>query len=117
MRKAMRTPYTSRKEMGKDLPPFDSSRSDYTAFELQLYTDQMLREDRLNNPTGPQVIFQEHIEPDWRREVLADIGTVDEAVTKAQSKDGHTLYNRRHPQGRKVNSKEQRSTNGASYFR
>lgn len=116
-RTAMRTPYTLRKEFEKELPPFDPSRKDYTARELELYANQLLRTDREENPTGPRILFQEHIEPDWRREVNAKEGVVDAAITRAQSKDGQTMYNRQHPEGRRVNSEQQRKTNGASYYR
>lgn len=117
MPRMSRTPYTSRKEFEKELPPFDPSRSDYTERELELYTNQLLRADRLNNPDGPRILFQEHIEPDWRREVLATEGVVDQAITNSLSPDGQNIYNRTHPQGRKVNSEEQRRRNGASFFR
>jgi hypothetical protein len=82
-----------------------------------MYANVMLREDRLDNPDGPRILFQEHIEPDWRREVLAKSGTIDDEVTKSLSKDGQMMYNRQHPQGRRVNSEAQRKTNGASYYR
>jgi hypothetical protein len=113
----MRTPYTYRKEFEKELPPFDPARKDYTARELELYANQMLREDRVENPTGPRILFQEHIEPDWRREVLNPAGSVDATITNSLSKDGQTMYNRQHPQGRRVNSEQQRKINGASYYR
>jgi hypothetical protein len=38
MRTAMRTPYTSRKEFEKELPPFDPTRKDYSERELELCT-------------------------------------------------------------------------------
>ena len=117
MRMATRTPYTSRKEFEKELPPFDPTRTDYTERELELYTNAMLREDLAARPDAPKIVFQEHIEPKWRREVLAKSGTVDDEITKSLSRDGQMMYNRQHPQGRKVNSKEQRDRNGASYYR
>lgn len=114
---AQRTPYTTRKEFEKDLPEFDPTRTDYTDRELELYSNSLLRLDKDANPDGPQIIFQEHIEPKWRREVLANSGTVDDEVTKSLSRDGQMMYNRTHPQGRKVNSEEQRKKNGASWYR
>lgn len=117
MRPRMRTPYSFRKEFTKNLPEFDPSRTDYSQRELELYSDALMWQDRDDHPQGPRILMQEHIEPDWRREVHAAIGTVDEEITKAKSKDGQTMYNRRHPEGRKVNSKQQRKVNGASYFR
>lgn len=114
----MRTPYTSRKDFEKDLPPFDESKvGDYTAKELEAYANQMLRSDIAENKDGPRVLFQEHIEPKWRKEVRSESGTVDDAVTNAMSRDGQRMYNRTHPAGRKVNSAEARKRHGASYYR
>jgi hypothetical protein len=115
MRTMSRTPYTYRKEMISELAPFDPDRKDYTERELALYADALLRE------AGPSeeapVLFQEHIEPRWRKEVRVESGTPDQAITNSLSADGQTMYNRQHPQGRKVNSSEQRSKNRASYYR
>lgn len=115
----MRTPYTARKEALAELPPFDPTRRDYTDRELAMYADLMLR-DCEADPTAP-ILFQEHIEPRWRKEVNvtdpAAKGTPDAVITRSQSPDGQTMFNRQHPQGRKVNSKEQRGKNGASYYR
>ena len=98
-----------------DLPPFDPTRTDYSDYELSLYTDQMLREGGATDEC--QFLFQEHIEPRWRKEVATTEGTPDAAITYGLSPDGQTMYNRQHPQGRKVNSDQQRSRNGASYYR
>jgi hypothetical protein len=73
--------------------------------------------DAGTNDTDAPILFQEHIEPRWRKEVNPATGTPDEAITHAQSKDGQTMYNRQHPEGRKVNSEHQRRENGASYYR
>jgi hypothetical protein len=110
-----RTPYTFRKEALAELPPFDPSRKDYTERELAMYTDLMLRE--AGSSEDAPFLFQEHIEPRWRKEVKTENGTPDPAISNANSPDGQTMYNRQHPQGRKVNSKEQRTSNGASYYR
>jgi hypothetical protein len=112
----MRTPYTHRKEALADLEPFNPDRKDYTDRELSMYADQFLRDAGYNDTDAP-ILFQEHIEPRWRKEVRVESGTPDESITHALSKDGQTMYNRQHPQGRKVNSKQQRETNGASYYR
>ena len=90
---------------------------DYTAKELEAYANQMLRSDIAENKDGPRVLFQEHIEPKWRKEVRSESGTVDDAVTNAMSRDGQRMYNRTHPAGRKVNSAEARKRHGASYYR
>jgi hypothetical protein len=111
----VRTPYTSRKDALEELGEFDPTRTDYTERELNMYADKMLRE------VGPtedcQFLFQEHIEPRWRKEVRVESGTPDASVTNSLSPDGQTMYNRQHPQGRKVNSDSQRKVHGASYYR
>jgi len=114
-RTGMRTPYTYRKEALQELQPFDPTRSDYSERELAMYADLMLREGG-STPDAP-ILFQEHIEPRWRKEVTVSEGTPDRAITNSLSADGQTMFNRQHPQGRKVNSETQRKTNGASYYR
>jgi hypothetical protein len=110
-----RTPYTYKKDLWKELPPFDPAQ-DYTAKELELYANAMLSDTK--GDEGPRILFQENIEQrDWRREVYANSGTVDDEITKAISRDGQMMYNRQHPQGRRVNSEQQRKVNGASYYR
>lgn len=111
------TSYTVKKEFEKDIEPFDPSRKDYTARELEIYSNILLREDLANRPNAPKIVFQEHIEPKWRRESLNISGVTDETLTNALSPDGQRMYNRTHPEGRKVNSEIQRKTNGASFYR
>jgi hypothetical protein len=116
----LRTPYSFRKDALAELPEFDPNRTDYTERELAMYSDMLLRaadKDFNDAHEDCPVLFQEHIEPRWRKEVPVASGTPDATITRSLSKDGHTMYNRQHPQGRKVNSKEQRRDNGASYFR
>jgi hypothetical protein len=115
MRTAMRTPYTFRKEAISELEPFDASRKDYSERELALYADALLREAGASEEAP--ILFQEHIEPRWRKEVRVESGTPDQTITNSLSADGQTMFNRQHPQGRKVNSEQQRKTNGASYYR
>lgn len=111
----MRTPYSFRKEALLELPPFDPTRTDYTERELAMYSDVLLRE--AGSDEECPFLFQEHIEPRWRKEVKVESGTPDAALTRSLSKDGQTMFNRQHPEGRKVNSEQQRKTNGASYYR
>jgi len=60
----MRTPYTSRKDYEKELPPFDESKvHEYSARELEAYANMMLRADIAEKKDGPRVLMQEHIEP------------------------------------------------------
>lgn len=56
------------------------------------------------------ILFEEHLQQRRRREIYNTQGVPD-----PQIKSG--IYNRIHPQGRKVNSAEQRKKNGASFYR
>jgi hypothetical protein len=56
------------------------------------------------------ILFEEHLQQRRRREIYNATGTPDPAIKAG-------IYNRTHPQGRKVNSPEQRKKNGASYYR
>ena len=56
------------------------------------------------------ILFDDHIRQRKRREVYNITGTADPNIEQG-------IYNRQHPGGRKVNSDEQRSKNGASYYR
>lgn len=56
------------------------------------------------------ILFEEHLHQRRRREIYNSIGTPDPSIVAG-------IYNRTHPEGRKVNSPEQRKKNGASYYR
>lgn len=56
------------------------------------------------------ILFENHLQDRRRREIYTSIGTPDPSIQRG-------MYNRTHPQGRKVNSKDQRKRNGASFFR
>jgi hypothetical protein len=56
------------------------------------------------------ILFEEHFQSRRRREIYTSIGTPDPSIVAG-------IYNRTHPQGRKVNSAEQRKKNGASWYR
>lgn len=56
------------------------------------------------------ILFENHLADRRRREIYCAVGTPDPSITQG-------IYNRTHPQGRKVNSKDQRKRNGASFFR
>ena len=56
------------------------------------------------------ILFEEHLYQRKRREIYTAIGTPDPSIVVG-------IYNRTHPEGRKVNSKSQRKVNGASYYR
>lgn len=56
------------------------------------------------------ILFEEHFQSRKRREIYTAQGTPDPSIVSG-------MYNRTHPNGRKVNSPEQRKKNGASFFR
>jgi hypothetical protein len=56
------------------------------------------------------ILFEEHFQSRKRREIYTTVGTPDPSIVAG-------IYNRVHPQGRKVNSEEQRKKNGASFYR
>lgn len=56
------------------------------------------------------ILFEEHFQSRKRREIYCAYGTPDPEIVSG-------IYNRSHPQGRKINSEEQRRKNGASYYR
>lgn len=56
------------------------------------------------------ILFEEHIQNRRKREIYTQIGTPDPSIVAG-------IYNRIHPQGRKVNSADQRKRNGASFYR
>lgn len=56
------------------------------------------------------ILFEEHFQNRRRREIYTSLGTPDPSIVAG-------IYNRTHPQGRKVNSEEQRKRHGASFFR
>lgn len=56
------------------------------------------------------ILFEEHLQSRRRREIFPANGTPDPSIVAG-------IYNRTHPQGRKVNSSEQRKKNGASWYR
>ena len=56
------------------------------------------------------ILFDEHIYARKKREIYCKAGKPDPNIVSG-------IYNRQHPQGRKVNSKDQRRRHGASYYR
>jgi hypothetical protein len=56
------------------------------------------------------ILFEEHIQSRKRREIYTTQGVPDPNIVSG-------IYNRMHPQGRKVNSEVQRKRNGASWYR
>ncbi len=56
------------------------------------------------------ILFENHLQDRRRREIYTTQGTPDPSIQRG-------IYNRSHPQGRKINSAEQRKRNGASWYR
>jgi hypothetical protein len=111
-----------------DPDSFDPS-TEYNNRELEAYADAILRADskqfvKYSKEQG--ILFPEHIYIRQRREIGNSSGIADPTLTASlqdkqkpgrHSGDGQTMYNRRHPRGRKVNSEQQRKDHGASYYR
>lgn len=109
-----------RKRELPDPASLDPMRLNYSALELEDYAEAILRKDAKETRgigVYPNILFEEHLYNRRRREILVESGVPDAVITAGLSKDGQTLYNRTHPQGRKVNSPEQRRRNGAAYYR
>jgi hypothetical protein len=114
-----------RREEPVDLSTFDPDGK-YTPAELDRYAEAMLKEDIRENGNVGHVLLTDHLKQRARREHPVDASNIDGTITQMLSKtdrpvdsagDGQKLYNRSHPRGRKVNSKRQRTTHGASYYR
>lgn len=98
---------------------FDPNR-DYSNHELEELTNELLRAHArsLDEETGKErgiggenpVLFEEHLFSRKKREIYNINGVPDPEIVQG-------IYNRVHPQGRKVNSPEARKSNGASFYR
>jgi hypothetical protein len=97
----------------------------YSMTAVGRFTEAILRHDaRTREPINGEnpILFEEHLYNRRRREINVASGTPDDlrglwdkpGVTRG---DGQVLYNRTHPQGRKVNSEEARKRHGASWYR
>lgn len=93
----------------RKLPPFDEGLQ-YTNWELLLYAERYLIEDSKPVRKHPQILLMTHLKDRQRHEIYASNGTPDPSIVKG-------IYNRTHPNGRRVNSDEQRRLNGASFYR
>jgi len=64
------------------------------------------------------ILFENHLQERRRREIYTEVGTPDPALTQDRwGRPTQGMYNRTHPDGRKVNTAEQRKRSGASFFR
>lgn len=114
------------KQLEVDLSTFDPNGK-YTDRELDAYADAMLKEDIREHGNVRHVLLKDHLDSRRRREYPVDASKIDESLTNLLPKnndrpvnasgDGQMMYNRTHPRGRKVNSKEQRQRHGASFYR
>lgn len=84
-----------------------------TPRELDEIADMILKADvragnriHFENP----ILFQEHLRTRYKREIYNKEGVPDPSIEAG-------IYNRTHPQGRKVNSEKARKESGASYYR
>lgn len=85
--------------------------ADYPQFECSNGHVWFLGEGKDRGIQGNNaILFEEHLQTRRKREIYTTVGTPDPSIVIG-------IYNRTHPQGRKVNSPEQRKKNGASFFR
>jgi hypothetical protein len=113
------------KEKGGKHVEFDPKKSGYSRAALERFSEAILRADaKTREPINGEnpILFEEHLYNRRRREINVASGTPDDlrglwdkpGVTRG---DGQVIYNRTHPQGRKVNSPEARRKHGASWYR
>jgi hypothetical protein len=106
------------KEEAVEYSTFDTN-TEYSDKQLEAYSTALLRDDAKENKNSAEtgILFEEHLQSRRRREVYTKVGVPDDSITSGLSKDGQMMYWRTHPEGRKVNSNQQRSDNGASFYR
>ena len=76
--------------------------------EILLFAEKILLTDP--DRKNANWLTQKQLKERYKREIYTAVGTPDPSVVSG-------MYWRTHPNGRKVNSDEQRQRNGASYFR
>jgi hypothetical protein len=88
---------------------------DFPEYECEKGHRWFAGEGERRNWDGPNsVLMEEHLQHRRRREIYV---MSEEAMGKPDPSISQGIYNRSHKDGRKINSKEQRRKNGASYFR
>lgn len=102
-----------------DVIEFDPN-AEYSARDLEQLADQLLRAHArsIDPETGKErgiggedpILFADHLYQRQKREILNENGVPEPGLVSG-------IYYRTHPEGRKVNSDDQRKKNGASYFR
>lgn len=93
------------------------SEERYSSFELEEMATEILKanarsiDPETGKPNGlGDILFEEHLYSRRRREIYNMNGTPDPSINEG-------MFWRTHPQGRKVNSDEQRKKHGASFYR
>lgn len=108
-----------RRQERADFATFDEEK-EYSGTELEAYADALLRADSKaeGKEIGvyPAILFEEHLYNRRRREILCEQGYPDESITNALSNDHQTIFNRSHPQGRRVATAAERAA-GSSFYR
>jgi len=109
-----------RRPIQRERIEFDPEKKDYTIKELDQLADQFLKDDarsispETGKPKGiggkDPILFEEHIYQRKKREIINENGVPEPGLVQG-------IYDRIHPEGRKVNSPEQRKRNGASWYR
>lgn len=103
-------------ELVIDDPEWDfdpNCTDDMTPSRLDRYASMILKADvRAGNKIRGEnpILFEEHIKTRYKREIYNKQGFPDPSIQQG-------MYNRTHPEGRKVNSEEARKRHGASYYR
>lgn len=108
------------KETEKYIADHSIDMTDVSDTNLEAIADLILRKQArsVNPDTGKErgiggedpILFEEHIYSRKRREIYPESGTPDPSLISGS-------YNRTHPDGRKINSKEARQKHGASYYK
>lgn len=113
-------PGWKRRPVQREPIEYNPDKRDYSNRDLEQLADQLLRAQarEVNPETGKErgiggedpILFAEHIYQRQKREILNENGVPEPGLVRG-------IYNRTHPEGRKVNSPEQRKRNGASWYR
>ena len=111
------------KHIKVDLKNLDPKSKYASQHFIEQFGEAMLRTD-INKAESPQryqkhvvgVKFESQLKKITSREKHSKSGVVDDTITSAGSPDGQRIYNRSHPEGRRVNTEEQRKEHGSSYF-
>lgn len=120
-RKENRIPgWKRRPSFKKDEPITYEEGKSYTPKELERLANQLLRAhaDSINPETGKKrsiggqnpILFEQHLYERQKREILNENGVPEPRLVSG-------MYYRTHPEGRKVNSEDQRKRHGAAFYR